>query len=40
MIAMVAVAMHLTPDAVWRMDPVDLATVVDVLSEQSRRAAR
>ena len=38
---MVAVAMHLTPDAVWRMDPVDLATVVEVLvlSEQSRRAA-
>jgi hypothetical protein len=35
---MVAVAMHITPDAVWRMDPMDLATVVDVLAEQSRRS--
>jgi len=34
---MVAVAMHITPDAVWRMDPVDLATVVDILTEQGKR---
>jgi hypothetical protein len=34
---MVAIAMHLPPREVWAMDPMDLATVVDVLEEQSRR---
>jgi hypothetical protein len=28
----VAVALHLAPCAVWEMDPVDFATVVDVLA--------
>lgn len=26
-----AVALHLAPEQVWRMDPVDFATVLDVL---------
>jgi hypothetical protein len=34
---LVAVALHLPPDAVWAMDPIDLATVIDVLAEQNRR---
>lgn len=33
---MVAVALHITPDEVWRMDPRDMATVVDVLQEQAK----
>jgi hypothetical protein len=36
-VAVVAVAMGLPPREVWDMDPQDLATVVDVLEEQSRR---
>jgi hypothetical protein len=31
---MVAVALNQPPAVVWAMDPVDLATVVDVLSER------
>ena len=27
-----AVALHLAPQSVWEMDPVDFATVVDVLT--------
>lgn len=27
-----AVALHLAPDQVWEMDPVDFATVVDELT--------
>lgn len=34
---MVAVAMGLPPREVWEMDPKDMATVVDVLEEQSKR---
>jgi hypothetical protein len=34
---LVAVAMNLPPEVVWAMDPIDLATVVDVLEEQNRR---
>ena len=34
---MVAVALHLSPEQVWAMDPRDMATVVDVLNEQSRK---
>jgi hypothetical protein len=34
---MVAVALHVTPDEVWAMDPRDMATVVDVLREQAGR---
>jgi hypothetical protein len=30
---MVAVALHLPPEQVWAMDPTDLATVVDVLTD-------
>jgi Phage tail assembly chaperone protein, TAC len=36
-VAVVAVALGLVPRQVWEMDPVDLATVVDVLEDQSRR---
>jgi hypothetical protein len=31
-VAQVAIAMHLPPDAVWAMDPADLATVIDELA--------
>lgn len=34
---MVAVALHVTPDEVWAMQPRDLATVVDVLQEQAKK---
>lgn len=34
---MVAVALHVTPKDVWEMDPRDMATVVDVIREQSSR---
>jgi len=37
---MVAVALHITPEQVWAMDPRDMATVVDVLQEQARAAGR
>lgn len=29
--------MHLAPDQVWGMDPVDLATVIDELNQQAKR---
>lgn len=31
---MVAVRLHIPPREVWAMDPLDMATVVDVLGEQ------
>ena len=34
MVAEVALALHVTPEEVWLMDPVDLATVVDVLTDR------
>jgi hypothetical protein len=34
---MVAVALHLSPAEVWGMDSRDMATVVAILEEQSKR---
>ena len=33
---MVAVAMHLTPDDVWAMNPTDLATCAEILAERGK----
>jgi hypothetical protein len=36
-VAVVAVSAGLHPRDVWEMDPVDFATMVDVLEERARR---
>lgn len=38
--ATVALEMHLPPREVWAMDPKDLATVVDLLTERAEAIKR
>jgi hypothetical protein len=39
-IAMLAVRTGIAPQTLWDMDPVDLATIVDVLEEQASPGRR
>ena len=40
MIAMLAVRTGIAPQALWDADPADLATMVDVLTEQAPKRRR
>ena len=37
---MVAVELRTPPAQVWEMDPTDLATIVDVLTERAKQAGK
>jgi hypothetical protein len=34
------VAVHIAPSVLWDQNPRDLATMVDILEEQNRKASR
>lgn len=40
MIAVLAVDLGIAPQALWEADPIDLATMVDVLNERAKAMRR